>query len=126
MCLNNGSTRSRQRMKRTIAVAALLALILGRFAVDTAAQGVQTGSIRGTVMDQQNLPVPGVTVTLQSAALQGVRTTITAGDGSYSFVQLPPGRYELSYEIASFAPVKRNANVLLGLVVEQNVTLSAA
>ena len=36
-----------------------------------AAQGVQTGTIRGTVTDQQNLPLPGVTVTISSPALQG-------------------------------------------------------
>ena len=32
----------------------------------TYAQGVQTGTIRGTVRDQQNLAVPGVTVTATS------------------------------------------------------------
>ena len=114
-------------MRRTTTlVAALLAVILGSFAVDSSAQGIQTGSIRGTVSDQQTLPVPGVTVTIQSPALQGVRTTVSAGDGSYAFSQLPPGRYELTFEITSFAPVKRTSDVLLGLSVEQNVTLTAA
>jgi carboxypeptidase family protein len=114
-------------MKRTtLLVAALLAVMLGGFAVDSTAQGVQTGSIRGSVADQQNLPVPGVTVTIQSPALQGVRTTVTAGDGSYSFLRLPPGRYEMTFEIASFATVKRTTDVLLGLSVEQNATLTAA
>jgi hypothetical protein len=114
-------------MRRTsVLVAALLAIVLGSFAVDSSAQGVQTGSIRGTVTDQQSLPVPGVTVTIQSPALQGVRSTVTAGDGSYSFVRLPPGRYEMTFEITSFAPVKRTADVLLGLSVEQNTTLTAA
>ena len=110
----------------TTLVAALLAIVLGGFASDSYAQGIQTGSLRGTVTDQQNLPVPGVTVTIQSPALQGVRSSVTAGDGSYSFVQLPPGRYELTFEITSFAPVKRTTDVLLGLSVEQNVTLTAA
>jgi hypothetical protein len=112
--------------RKTLLVAALLAVMLGSFAVDSSAQGVQTGSIRGTVNDQQNLPVPGVTVTIQSPALQGVRSTVSAGDGSYSFLRLPPGRYEITYEITSFAPVKRTTDVLLGLSVEQNVTLTAA
>ena len=112
--------------RTTTLVAALLAILLGTFAVDGSAQGVQTGSVRGTVTDQQNLPVPGVTVTIQSPALQGIRSTVTEGDGSYSFQQLPPGRYQLTYEIASFAPVKRTTDVLLGLSVEQNITLSAA
>ncbi len=112
--------------RTTMLVAALLAVILGSFAVDSSAQGVQTGSIRGTVTDQQSLPVPGVTVTIQSPALQGVRSTVSAGDGSYSFLRLPPGRYEMAFEITSFAPVKRTTDVLLGLSVEQNATLTAA
>ena len=114
-------------MRRTTTLfAALLAIVLGSFATDSYAQGVQTGSLRGTVTDQQSLPVPGVTVTIQSPALQGVRTSVTAGDGSYSFVRLPAGRYEMTFEITSFAPVKRTTDVLLGLSVEQNVTLTAA
>ena len=51
---------------------------------------------------------------------------MSAGDGSYSFLRLPPGRYEMTFEITSFAPVKRTTDVLLGLSVEQNVTLAAA
>ena len=114
-------------MRRTTTLfAALLAIVLGSFATDSYAQGVQTGSVRGTVTDQQSLPVPGVTVTIQSPALQGVRTSVTAGDGSYTFVRLPAGRYEMTFEIASFAPVKRTTDVLLGLSVEQNITLTAA
>src|ERR671912_431568 len=110
--------RRPQTMRRTTTLfAALLTIILSSFATDSYAQGIQTGSLRGTVTDQQSLPVPGVTVTIQSPALQGVRTSVTAGDGSYSFVRLPPGRYEITFEITSFAPVKRTSDVLLGLSV---------
>ena len=67
--------------------------------------------------DQQNLAVPGVTVTIQSPALQGVRTTVSAGDG---IVFVPagclPAATRSTFEIASFAPVKRTADVLLGLL----------
>jgi hypothetical protein len=111
-------------MKRTTAfVVALMAVFLAAFAADSSAQGVQTASIRGTVTDQQNLPVPGVNVTIQSPALQGVRSAVTNTDGTYAFRQLPPGRYEIKFEIGSFAPVTRTTDVLLGLAVEQNVTL---
>ena len=54
-------------MRRTTTLfAALLAIILSSFATNSYAQGIQTGSLRGTVTDQQSLPVPGVTVTIQS------------------------------------------------------------
>ena len=45
------------------------------------AQGVQTGTIRGTVHDEQGLAVPGVTVTATSLSLQGPRTQVTDTTG---------------------------------------------
>jgi hypothetical protein len=65
----------------------LLAVIVG----DSAAQGVQTGTIRGTVRDQQGLAVPGVTVTTTSPALQQPRSTTTDVTGGYVLLALPPG-----------------------------------
>lgn len=114
-------------MKRTLALVAtcLLTGLIG-FAADTFAQGVQTGTIRGSVVDQQGLPVGNVTVTLTSPALQGQRTVTTASNGSYTFRQLPAGTYEISFETTQFAPARRTTEVLLGLTVEQNVTLQAA
>ena len=47
------------------------------------AQGVQTGTIRGLVKDQQDLAVPGVTVTATSPALQGPRSAVTDKEGLY-------------------------------------------
>jgi len=90
------------------------------------AQGVQTGTIRGIVHDEQGLAVPGVTVTVTSPALQGPRTAVTDATGGYALPNLPPGAYAVSFELSGFAPVKRDTKVLLGLVVEQNVTLRAA
>ena len=54
---------------------ALMAAMFACLAGASAAQGVQTGTIRGMVKDQQDLAVPGVTVTATSPALQGARTT---------------------------------------------------
>src|SRR5687767_12973973 len=90
------------------------------------AQGVQTGTIRGVVIDQQGLAVPGVTVTASSPALQGSRTTVTDGDGSFTIPALPPGVYEVRYELSSFATVTQTSTVALGLTVEQNVTMRTA
>jgi hypothetical protein len=48
------------------------ALVLSCATVATA-QGVQTGALTGTVVDQTRLVLPGVAVTATSPALQGVR-----------------------------------------------------
>lgn len=90
------------------------------------AQGVQTGTVRGTVRDEQGLPVPGVTVTATSAALQGPRVVVTDSQGLYSIAALPAGSYTLTFELSGFGRIDRPTAVLLGLTIEQNATLRAA
>src|SRR5215471_10662524 len=82
------------------------------------AQGVQTGTVRGVVKDDQGLAMPGVTVTVTSPALQGPRTAVTDSTGGYTFLNLPPGVYSVKYELSNFATVERQSNVALGLTVE--------
>ena len=82
------------------------------------AQGVQTGTIRGMVKDQQELAVPGVTVTVTSPALQGPRSVVTDAQGGYVFRDLPPGDYEVKFELTGFATVTQKTAVPLGLTVE--------
>jgi len=65
-------------------------------------QGVQTGTIRGKVHDDQELVVPGVAVTVTSPALQGPRTGITGTDGGYTFATLPPGEPFEPHRIRNF------------------------
>ena len=59
------------------------ALMLG-VSVSTWAQGTQTGTLSGAVLDQSGLVLPGVTVTVTSPSLQGVRSTVTDENGRYS------------------------------------------
>src|SRR2546428_8854934 len=107
-------------MKRLILLTAAW-LILGS-AGSLFAQGVQTGTIRGLVKDQQDLAVPGVTVTVTSPALQGPRSTVTDKEGLYTLRALPPGQYQVKFELSGFATATRSAVVPLGLVVAQNIT----
>src|SRR5689334_5392929 len=92
-----------------------LALMLSASSLPVAAQGVQTGTIRGTVHDDQGLAVPGVTVTVTSPALQSPRSNTTDTSGGYVFANLPPGPYAVTFELAGFGTVKRDTNVPLGL-----------
>src|SRR3954469_11550216 len=73
------------------------------------AQGVQTGTIRGTVKDQQGLALPGATITATSPALQGERTVVTDTDGAYLFRAIPPGTYNLKVEMSGMAAVQKTA-----------------
>jgi outer membrane receptor protein involved in Fe transport len=107
---------------RTSAI--LMALFIALVSAGLAsAQGVQTGTIRGTVQDQQGLPVPGVTVTATSPSLQGPRATVSDGQGNYTLAALPAGQYEVTFELSGFTTVKQTTAVSVGLQVTQNVTL---
>jgi hypothetical protein len=90
------------------------------------AQGVQTGTIRGTVKDPQDRTVPGATVTATSPALQGPRTTVSDAAGHYVLTALPPGDYRVMFELSGFATVTQAAIVPLGLTAQQDVTLRPA
>jgi outer membrane receptor for ferrienterochelin and colicin len=104
--------------------ALLIALmLLTSFVASAYAQGVQTGTIRGTVQDQQGLPVPGVTITATSPALQGPRTTVSDTEGNYTLAALPAGQYEVTFELTGFTTAKQTTSVSVGLQVTQNVAL---
>ncbi|MBA3886241.1 MAG: TonB-dependent receptor [Acidobacteria bacterium] len=89
-------------------------------------QGVQTGVLTGTVSDSDGLVLPGVTVTVSSPALQGVRTTVTDGNGLYSLRGLPPGEYTLSFELPGMRTVEQRQRVDLGLTARVDAQLQLA
>jgi outer membrane receptor for ferrienterochelin and colicin len=107
---------------RPAALLVALALLTG-FQANALAQGVQTGTIRGTVQDQQGLAVPGVTITATSPALQGPRSTVSDGEGNYTLAALPAGQYQVTFELSGFRTVQQTSTVNVGLQVTQNVTL---
>ncbi len=98
--------------------------LLVAFSAGSFAQGVQTGTIRGTVKDQQGLALPGTTITATSPALQGDRTVVTDTDGGFLFRAIPPGTYHLKFEMSGMSPTEKTAEVPLGGVAEIDVTMS--
>ncbi len=107
-------------MKQLLGVFALLLFC----SATSSAQGVQTGTIRGTVKDQQGLALPGATITATSPALQGERTVVTDTDGAYLFRAIPPGTYNLKVEMSGMAAVQKTAEVPLGGVSQIDITMS--
>lgn len=67
-----------------------------------------TGSIVGTVTDETGAVLPGTTVTLSGPALIGGPQVQTADvAGAYRFDRLPPGTYNLRFELSGFKVVER-------------------
>jgi hypothetical protein len=59
----------------------------------------ETGTITGTIADASGAVVPGVAITLTSPALIGGPRTVTSELGTYRFIALPPGTYDLKFEL---------------------------
>ena len=106
-----------------------LAIVLGGASVASAQGGgaSSTGTIQGRVIDAQGAVLPGVSVTATSPALIQPQTTVTSETGNYRFPAVPPGAYEISYELAGFNTLKRSGILItLGFTATVNVELALA
>lgn len=84
----------------------------------SAAFAMTTGGLKGTVIDTDGLPVPGVVVSLTGDTLiGGAQERTTDGSGTFSFVALPPGTYQLTVIKAGF-----KAMTLTGIQINVNRT----
>jgi hypothetical protein len=59
---------------------------------------VAFGAIVGVVTNAAKLPASGVTVTAVQVDGSGIRATVSASDGVYSFADLPPGAWALTLD----------------------------
>ena len=114
--------------RSTTGLLALLASL--SFSAPAFAQGggaSSTGTIQGRVSDAQGAVLPGVTITATSPSALGAQTTVTSETGNYRFPALPPGEYELGFELAGFNSLKRSGIFIsLGFTATINVELALA
>ena len=110
-------------MRRTL-VALFVMLALVPAAV--LAQGVQTGTLTGTVKSADGLSIPDAAVVVTSPSLQGERAVATDVNGVYSIPSLPPGTYTIHVTRDSLAPVELTALLPLGATATVDVTLAVA
>jgi hypothetical protein len=103
----------------------VLALLLGLAAVPLLAQ--TTGTIEGTITDEQGAALPGVTVEAISPSQQGTKVAVSDAGGKFHFVFLPPGMYAVKFTLQSFAALERtDIQVELGHVVSLQVQMRSA
>jgi hypothetical protein len=92
-----------------LALRNVLAIAMLLWAATLVAQST-TGTLVGTVTSDDK-PLPGVTVTVTSPALQGSRTTVTGDAGGYHFPSLPPGDYTVTFDLEGMHRIERSAVV---------------
>jgi hypothetical protein len=71
-----------------------------------------TGTIAGTVVDQQARVVPGATVTVINEATTDTRVVVSDAEGNFLITNLQPGRYTLKISLQGFRTLERTSIVL--------------
>ena len=90
-------------MKKALHFVVLLCLCL----CATKAYGQATTSLRGTVTDPAGSVIVGAQVTIANSSTGFTRSVSTASDGTYVFVEVPPGSYTLTVEMKGFQKHER-------------------
>jgi hypothetical protein len=102
-------------MKKLFVIIAILAMVsLFAFAQKSDAD------IYGTVLLPDGSAIPGVALTLTGDRI-GQKTVVTSEEGNFRFLKLPPGNYELKFELEGFKTVIRKN---IRLYVGKNITLN--
>ena len=84
-----------------------------------------TGTLTGRVIDTQQLPVPGVTVSV--AGPQGTQDTTTDTEGRFRVPFLTPGPYTVRATLDGFTPIEQtNVTIRLGQAVDLPLTMAVA
>jgi hypothetical protein len=104
-------------------VKVFLALVCLTLSAAMASAQVPTGTISGRVTDSSGGVLPGVTVTASSPNLQGPREAVTSASGDYVLALLPPGTYEVTFELPGFQTVKKSMEVASTEAVPLNMEL---
>ncbi|HUQ87060.1 MAG TPA: carboxypeptidase regulatory-like domain-containing protein [Vicinamibacterales bacterium] len=112
---------------KTLATALVIGLALPGTSAAQGGGASSTGTIQGRVSDSSGAVLPGVTVTASSPSMIATQTQVSNETGSYRFPAVPPGVYELSFELAGFNTVKRGGiQVSLGFTANVNAELALA
>ena len=83
-----------------------------------------TGNLVGTVRHEGGAVLVGVTVGLTGEKIVGTQSTVTNDAGFYRLIALPPGTYEMSFELSGFATLRRQGvRVAVGATEELDVVL---
>jgi len=106
----------------------LLALLgIGLVSGILSAQLTPEGKIIGKVVDNQGIPLPGVTVEATSPKLVGKAASVTDVNGTFRLMALPSGSYEITFSLPGFKKLlRKNVYLELSQTMVLNETLEQA
>ena len=88
-----------------------------------AQQTVDTGTVTGRVVDQMNMPLPGVTVTATNRMTNISSTTVTDELGRYRVPYLQVGHYHIKASLSGFEDYIRPVHISAGSAFDVPLTL---
>ncbi|HWS71866.1 MAG TPA: carboxypeptidase regulatory-like domain-containing protein, partial [Thermoanaerobaculia bacterium] len=109
-------------MTRRFALLLLLVLLL--LPAHLFAQ-LTSGTLVGDVMTDGS-PLPGVTVSVSSPALQGTRSTVTGKGGGYVLPALPPGDYRVFFDLSGMQKVEQRVTVSVSQATRADANMKVA
>jgi hypothetical protein len=82
------------------------------------------GTVVGIVRDSAKSPVAGVTVTAIRADGSGVRATVSDSNGMYSFLDLPPDSWTLTFQAGGYPEVSASASAIANQATRVDVAMN--
>lgn len=80
------------------------------------------GSVSGTVLDPQGLPISGATLTIRNTDFTSSRTVVTDDDGRFTAAYLTAGPYSVKVSASGFE-LKKPVTVTVGAGINTNLQL---
>jgi outer membrane receptor for ferrienterochelin and colicin len=91
------------------------------------AQDITSGTIQGTVTDEQGAVVAGATVEAKNVETNFTRVFTTGSDGRFTLLSMPPGKYIVSITKQGFAKLNQeNVELTVGRSISLNLGLKVS
>lgn len=91
------------------------------------AQDITSGTIQGTVADEQGAVVAGATVEARNVETNFTRVFTTNSDGRFTLLSMPPGKYIVSVTKQGFAKLNQeNVELTVGRSISLNLGLKVS
>lgn len=90
------------------------------------AEAAESGAVRGHVVDDGGLDVPGATITLSGPEISGELSVQSDENGDFRFLSVPVGTHDMRVVMGGLTPIKRAVTVRLDETATVPVTLKVA
>ncbi|MEQ1922541.1 MAG: TonB-dependent receptor [Pyrinomonadaceae bacterium] len=119
--------RNLEQQKRWLSRIAVCLALVTTTVIAALGQDSTSGAIQGSVQDEQGAVVAGATVEARNVGTNFTKTFTTDGEGRFTLLSMPPGRYVVSVTKSGFAKLNQeNVDVTVGRLVSLPVTLKVS